>query len=80
MAERYYVYENWTNTFAKAHRGSCPYCNDGTGNQGRGSKTQSGQWHGDWPSMEDALRVAQSIANGHSNASVWTVGPCGYCG
>jgi hypothetical protein len=33
---KYYVYENWTNTFAKVHRGGCTFCNDGRGFQGRG--------------------------------------------
>ena len=79
MAERYFIYENWTNTFAKVHRGSCPYCNDGRGFQSRGKRTPNGQWHGDWSSQEDALRAAHAVASRHSNGSVWVVEPCGYC-
>jgi hypothetical protein len=37
--ETFYVYENWTNTFAKVHRRGCPYCNEGSGFQGRGTRT-----------------------------------------
>jgi hypothetical protein len=32
--ENFYVYENWTNTFTKVHRGSCTYCRDGQGFHG----------------------------------------------
>ncbi|MGH9044555.1 MAG: hypothetical protein ACRDVP_06945, partial [Acidimicrobiales bacterium] len=36
----FYVYENWTNTFALIHQGTCSFCRDGQGNQGvRGNKT-----------------------------------------
>lgn len=76
----YYVYENWTNTFAKLHRGTCPYCNDGQGFQGRGTKTPSGQWHGPYHSADEGMRAAHAAANGHSNSAVWVVEACGYCG
>ncbi|MGP8007748.1 MAG: hypothetical protein ACLP2J_12050 [Acidimicrobiales bacterium] len=76
----YYVYENWTNTFAKVHRGSCPYCNDGRGIQGRGSKTPSGQWLGPFHSADEAMAAASAAASQHSNGDVWVVASCGYCG
>lgn len=76
----FYVYENWTNTFAKVHRGDCPYCNDGTGFQGRGSSTPSGRWLGPFASRDVANPAARDAAHGHPNRSVWEVGTCGYCG
>lgn len=75
----WYVYENWTNTFAKVHQGDCPYCNFGQGFQGRGSKTPSGQWNGPFASQSVALEAAEEAAGSYTNASVWIVGVCGYC-
>jgi hypothetical protein len=75
----FYVYENWTNTFALIHRGSCSFCNDGQGAQGRGSKTPNGQWHGTFLTMDDAINAAREVAARHSNSSVWSVRPCGIC-
>ena len=75
----FYVYENWTNTFAKVHRGDCPYCNDGRGFQGRGSKTPSGQWLGPFSHSDEAMSAAQTAAGTHSNREVWEGGVCGYC-
>lgn len=78
-AEVFYVYENWTNTFAKVHRGSCPYCNDGQGFQGKGTHTPSGRWLGPYDTDSAALAAAQHAAASHKNAAVWEVGSCGYC-
>ena len=77
---RFYVYENWTNTFTKVHRADCPYCNDGNGIQGRGSSTPSGRWHGPFADDASAFEAAQEAADRHSNRNVWEVGRCGYCG
>jgi len=79
-AGEFYVYENWTNTFAKVHRGDCPFCNDGRGFQGRGSRTPSGQWLGPFSTAAIATSAARSAANGHQNREVWEVASCGYCG
>lgn len=51
--ESFYVYKNWTNTFAKIHHGSSPYCNDGRGFQGGGTRHQvgSGWGHFHLPAM-----------------------------
>jgi len=80
---RFYVYENWTNTFTKVHRGDCSFCNEGQGNQGRGTRTGSGQWHPDppdyYPTAAAATAAARRIAAGHPNASVWTVSACSFC-
>lgn len=76
----FYVYENWTNTFAKVHRGSCPYCNDGRGFQGRGNRTRNGQWLGPFETADSAMVEARAAANRHSNSAVWIVESCGYCG
>ena len=75
----FFVYENWTNTFALVHRGSCSFCNHGRGMQGRGSKTPNGQWHGSFPTLGEALAAARQAAEQHPNASVWTVRTCGSC-
>ena len=79
-AERFFFYENWTNTFCKAHRGSCSFCNEGQGVHGRGTHTSSGQWHGPFGSMEEALAEARTAAAQYSNRSVWEVSACGFCG
>lgn len=76
----FYVYENWTNTFAKVHRWSCPHCNDGQGSQGRGNRTPNGQWLGPFETPELGMVEARALANRHSNRAVWIVEPCGYCG
>ena len=79
MSDRYFVYENWTNTFVKVHRGSCPYCNEGNGMHGRGRKTQSGQWSDSFSSREEAMAFARSVVETYANRSVWTTGLCSYC-
>jgi hypothetical protein len=76
---RFYVYENWTNTFTKVHRGDCTFCNNGRGFQGRGSSTPSGRWHGPYTSAASALGDAQRLANQHSNRDVWIVDTCKTC-
>lgn len=78
--ETFYFYENWTNTFAKVHRGGCPYCNEGSGFQGRGTRTRNGRWSEAFSSLQEALRAAQTAADQHANREVWEVGVCGYCG
>jgi hypothetical protein len=75
----FYVYENWTNTFALVHRGSCSFCKYGQGTQKRGNKTGNGEWHGSFPAYDDAVTVARQKANRHPNGSVWIVRPCGIC-
>jgi hypothetical protein len=75
----FYVYENWTNTFALIHRGACSFCNHGQGVQGRGKQTPNGQWHGSFPTISEAHTAARGAADRHSNRSVWTVRPCGTC-
>jgi F-type H+/Na+-transporting ATPase subunit beta len=76
----YYVYENWTNTFAKVHHGTCSYCNDGKGFQGRGTKTSNGQWHGPFTSKAEAMSIAHQKADRYANSDVWEVSTCGVCG
>lgn len=78
-AGEFFIYENWTNTFALIHRGSCSFCNHGRGVQGRGSKTRNGQWHGPVVTLDEAISAARDAASRHSNWSVWTVRPCGSC-
>lgn len=75
----FYVYENWTNTFCKVHRGDCPYCNNGQGIQGRGTKTGSGQWHGSYATAHAAMSAALGFARSYSNSAVWVVEGCKYC-
>lgn len=79
QTHEFYIYENWTNTFALIHLGTCSFCNHGQGVQGRGNKTPNGQWHGVFPSLDEALSVARRVAGGHSNGSAWNVRPCGVC-
>lgn len=75
----FYVYENWTNTFVKIHAASCPFCKDGQGAQGRGSKTGNGQWIGPFPTLGEALDAGKKAADGHSNRPAWSVAPCSIC-
>ncbi len=75
----FFVYENWTNTFAKVHNGSCPYCNEGQGFQGRGTNTPSGRWHGPISTAQAAMDKAASLAAVYSNRAVWVVEGCKHC-
>ena len=78
--ENFYAYENWTNTCTKAHRGSCTYCRDGQGFQGRGNRTPSGQWLGPFSSLSEGMNEATRAARRHDNYEVWSIGVCGHCG
>lgn len=75
----FYVYENWTNTFACVHLGNCSFCQHGQGVQGRGSSTPNGKWHGSFADYDEALNAARAAAKGHPNGEVWAVKPCGIC-
>ena len=59
-ANRFYVYENWTNKRARLHRGDCSYCNDGKGTQGTDSVT-NGQWFGPYSTREAAAERMASV-------------------
>jgi hypothetical protein len=75
----FHFYENWTNTYALVHRGSCPFCNRGRGTQGRGSETASGKWHGPFGTFDEAVALAREAIKVYRNRSVWIVRPCGTC-
>jgi hypothetical protein len=75
----FYVYENWTNTFACVHLATCSFCQHGQGVQRRGSSTPNGKWHGSFPTFDEALNAARTTARGHANSEVWAVKPCGIC-
>ena len=75
----FYVYENWTNTFACIHKGACSFCNHGEGTQRRGSHTSNGQWHGRFSTLEEAHIAAREAAYRHPNREVWSIHPCGFC-
>ena len=54
MTDSFYVYENWTQDRALAHRAECPYCN-----HGRGIHGTDNEWNGRWHSP--FLRQGRSL-------------------
>lgn len=79
VGSAFFVYENWTNTFAKVHRAECSFCNHGAGVHQSERRTQSGEWHGPYASAGEALGSAKELAARHNNRSVWTVDICRFC-
>ena len=71
----FWVYENWQGSESKAriHVGSCPYCNYGQGtNKTKG--TDNGKWHGGllgYPDFDKAETTAQQTGR--------PVSCCGHC-
>jgi hypothetical protein len=65
--DRFYIYENWQAGPRKAviHRGSCGYCNNGTG-RAEGYDRRHAHWHGPYNDLEqarDASNALQDIVN-----------------
>lgn len=56
--ENYYVYDNWTNKYAKVHKANCGYCNEGKGFHKDTSDT-NGQWLGSFKDRQEAELEAQ---------------------
>jgi len=56
---RYYIYENWTaKNKAVIHRGTCGYCNEGSGCHSNPLGNRNGKWHGPFDSLEEAKKAA----------------------
>lgn len=58
--EKFYVYENWTHNLTKIHRGSCSYCNEGTGIHDF-SSGKNDKWSVAFDSYNDAKAYALSL-------------------
>jgi len=55
----FWVYENWTHKYAKAHHSACSYCNGGAGLHAD-SSNRNGHWLGPFSSKEQALTAARA--------------------
>jgi hypothetical protein len=72
----YWIYEDWTTGpvhTARAHRGTCRYCQHGHGFAG-GTQPQDAQWHGPYHARSQALQPFV----GHAGVSLTPV-PCKHC-
>lgn len=56
----YWVYENWIHDYARVHKSTCSYCNDGHGLHG-GKRRNSGTWHGPFRDVASANNVAAGL-------------------
>lgn len=56
----YYVYENWRARGHKAviHKGDCPFCKNGNGLSGNGTRIDNGAWHGPFDQLNQAIDFA----------------------
>jgi hypothetical protein len=79
MTMTFYVYENWTHTFAKVHRGPCVFCKEGNGLHGAGRATPNGEWHGPYVTKQSASADADAVAARHANREKWDVDACRVC-
>ncbi len=60
----YYIYENWQAGPHKTviHNGTCGHCKDGKG-KAEGYDPNHAQWHGPFPTLENARDVSQRMSN-----------------
>jgi len=57
----YWVYENWTaESKAVIHKGSCSYCNNGSGCHANPLGNKNGEWHGPFNTVAAAQSAAQA--------------------
>jgi hypothetical protein len=56
----YYVYAAYPNQWATVHKGDCPHCNEGRGQEGLGGKLKTTDWLGPYTTREEAFDRARS--------------------
>ncbi|TRZ78006.1 MAG: hypothetical protein D4R93_00875 [Deltaproteobacteria bacterium] len=66
----YYIYENWTaENKAVIHKGSCGFCNDGTGCHLNPLGPKNGKWHGPFKTLQEAETAARATKKNVKNHS-----------
>lgn len=69
----YWVYENWVaSKKAVIHFAECAHCNDGRGVHRNNLGDKNGRWHGAFDTYNEALDLANSLADR-------TVRECSHC-